>query len=205
LKTYCFILSHEGAGSHLLARILNSTKKVACLTDSHIAYAGPESLETLNYVIKNHPCINDDLPIYCDTLNHNTDLYYNNLFDFCKIIFLTRQPEPTLKAIATKNAYNYYRFRLRRLYEYSKKAKNSICITYDEIVNRQCFPLIESFLNIKDPISDYYEAWPTDGGELSEGKILRNIKQPNVYVPVIQSNKYERYLNAIRRNSGNFM
>jgi hypothetical protein len=110
---------------------------------------------------------------------------------------LLRKPEPTLKAISNKNAYDYYRFRLRKLYSYSKLAQNSICITYDDLINRSAFTLIEQFLGIKEPISNYYDPWSTDSGDLASGQIL-SIPNTDTFIP-LNSDKYERYLNAIRR------
>ena len=198
MKNYLFIATHVGAGGNLLSRVLNSTHKITAVS-TDIKYNHLDSLTLLDNTINYNLKLKNFAPIYCDVLKYNDSLYCKQVFDFCRFIFLIRPPQETMKWIYDKYSYNYYRFRLSRIYQYSKYAKNSICLTYDDIISRKAFPLIEDFLNIKYPISNYYEPFPEDTGILASGKI-QNVPSPEIYMPQL-SDKYEKYMNKIRKNS----
>lgn len=205
MKSYLFIMTHLGSGGTLLSRIINSTNKITAVTNTNIVYNNIQSLNNLNSFIK-YKELNQLSPIYSDKIVYNYSFYCNTFYNFAKYIFLIREPIDTIKHIISthkysfEGAYMYYKFRLKRLCEIAKYT-DSILVEYQDVITRKAFPLIEEYLNIKYPISSYYDIFPEDNmdDDLSKGIILQNTKSPNIDIPIIRNDKYLYYLKTLRK------
>jgi Intein splicing domain len=85
---------------------------------------------------------------YADVIVNNYQFACQALYKFCYFIYLLGNPNQTMheltKELSAEGAYNYYRFRLRRMYEMSFKTPKAICVTWENINN------IKEFLDLNE-------------------------------------------------------
>jgi hypothetical protein len=156
MKKVAFIVSHLGSGSNYLVNILNNNPR-CMIFNSNSMYEHPDSL---SWLFKNHKLKGFSGAIYGDHLLYNHSFSCKKLYDYCKFIYLIRPARQSLNEIyhtteySKKNIVNYYRYRLRRICEMAKKTKNSILLTYDELISNKNFGIIEDYLGLIHPLVD---------------------------------------------------
>ena len=163
MKNACFIVSHLGSGSDDLVKILNKNPQCSII-QSEIIYKNSLSLQKMFEI--DHPC-RDSSAIYGDHILYNMSISSKCFYDFCKFIYVIREPRPTLNYIVSnynyspENAKSYYCFRLRRIYEMFKKTKNSIFLNWEDLSNGSAFCLIEKYLDLNKKLDiklDYFKS-----------------------------------------------
>jgi hypothetical protein len=127
-----------------------------------------------------------------DILNFNQQLSTKSAYEYCKFIYVIREPEYVLNSLIKKDKMNfsfakrYYCFRLRRLYEMAKKTPEAIFLTWDDIKSKKKLELVENYLNIKEKIN-------LDNSLIS--KFSEDIDGSIPYSDLIKvENTYEKYL-----------
>lgn len=188
MKKVVFLISHLGSGSFDLLKILNKNPNCHIHT-SEIQYYHPEDLK---WIYENHKIKGYSSAIYGDHLLYNTFFYCKPLYKFCKFIYVVRSPRQTLNNILSKfnnqnKSVNYYKLRLRRIYEMARETKGAVFTTYDNLINYRSFPIIQSYLNLSEPL-DKDEFEQNDYNDFNENLI----KDAEVYY-----NKYFYLLNNL--------
>ncbi len=160
MKNIVFIVSHLGSGSQILSSGMNKNSRIQVFKTNKVYYH-PLSLE--NLTLSPHK-LRNSAAIYLDELLFNFSLCCNNIYEICKFIYLIREPHSTLSNISSyytyytpHYAYNYYRHRLRRIYEMAKKTPGAILLTWEDVLSRRGLSLIENYLKLKEPIQPIYE------------------------------------------------
>lgn len=163
MKNVCFIVSHLGSGSDDLVNILNKNPQCSII-QSEINYKNYLSLYKMFDI--DHPCRNASA-IYGDHILYNMSISSKCFYDFCKFIYVVREPRASLNYIvdnfrySPENAKKYYCFRLRRIYEMFKKTKNSIFLNWDDLDKKTTFDLIEKYLGLNKKLDiklDYFKS-----------------------------------------------
>lgn len=160
MNKFLFLVSHLGSGSDNFLNILNSNPRLD-IKNIGATYSHIEDFYSLREL--GHK-LNNVAAVYGDHLLHNTTFYFNSGGSFCKFIYFIRNAEPALNIILThgfdeKTAYAYYLFRLRRLYEMTRK-NPGLLITWQELADKTCLPAIKKYLNLNE--LDYSGELPTE-------------------------------------------
>jgi hypothetical protein len=91
------------------------------------------------------------------------------------------------KNYTEKDAWNYYRFRLRRICEMAKQTKNAILITHDELMDKsgKAFNLISNYLRLSEPLCH----------DIVEGEILNLETKNEIDLSLLEKTEdcYEKY------------
>lgn len=182
MKKVVFIVSHLGSGSDYLLRILNNNPRCMIFASNN-QYDHPNSLD---WMFKYHKLKNHSGAIYGDHLLFNQSFSCKILYNYCKFIYLIRPPRQSLVHIVRNyselGAFNYYRFRLRRICEMAKQTKNAIMITYDELISGKAFYLIKNYLKLAEDLDhDQIEFDSKNNYKLDESLCLA------------LENRYEKY------------
>lgn len=207
--TYTFIITHFGAGSTALCRILDQNSKVSALGSSELVYDHPTKLDELRRGWTKQAGRYIGVEHYIDRLLYNHQLTNKCFYDICNFIYLLREPTHALSHIM-ENGYkpeaaaDYYAFRLRRMCEMSLKTprEKSILITYDQLIDEtqreRKFRQIEEMLNLKTPLKSHFTPRSSDEGSLLEGRIVKYAEELDEQAPqrLINQSKlvYEKYL-----------
>jgi hypothetical protein len=204
--TYTFIITHFGAGSTMLCRLLDMNSNICCLGTTGLVYDSPVKLGELRRLWKKQS--SRTMPEHCiDRLFYNHQLSSKSFFDFCNFIYLVREPTHALSAameqgFAPEAAADYYAFRLRRMCEMAVKTRNGVLISYDQLVDEQKrprkFKQIEEMLNLRSPFTPYFKPLQGDRMSLQEGRIIKWAEELDEQAPlrIIDHSKvvYQRYL-----------
>jgi hypothetical protein len=81
-----------------------------------------------------------------------------NLYGICSFVYVIRSARASLNEILLDNKYkpecavNYYRFRLRRIYEMAKRTPGAAFVTWDDLASGSAFGTIEEYLGLKQPL-----------------------------------------------------
>ncbi len=144
-----FVVSHFGSGSSGLVAILNQNPKIS-VHCSEMMYQHPFNLENLTSL--EHKSTHPSMSLYGDHLLLNTDFACEKLYDMCKFIYIMGEPTTAiLDKYDEKNAFPYYSFRLRRIYEMAQRTPGAVFLTSDDI-NPSGFKLIEEYLELEQPL-----------------------------------------------------
>ena len=159
MKNMLFIVSHLGSGSNILFDWLDKNPKIQG-NRIPMYYSNPIDLEAITS--KPHKTDNT-AAIYMDELLFNYSFACPQLYNTCKFIYFIREARPTLNKIVStttslqikytpERACKYYKYRLRRMCEMSKRTPGAIFFTFDDLVAKRKLDLIEKYLNLKKPI-----------------------------------------------------
>ena len=187
---YTFIITHYGAGSTVLCRILDQNSKVSALGASGLIYDHPMKLNYLYRHWKKHDNRFIDVAHTVDKLVLNHQLASKSFYDICKFIYMIREPKLALPHIIEHGyspdmAAEYYAFRLRRMCEMSLKTPNAVILSYDQLLNEkriEKFKQIDTMLNLRSPLTPYFTPRKSDQKSLLEGKIIQNAEEPNIKI-----------------------
>jgi hypothetical protein len=156
LKNILFIVSHLGSGYESLIYSLNKNERID-IKSLQLSYAHPEVLE---YLYESGHKLDNSASFYGDLILFNKNFSCNAFYKFSKFIFFINSPLNSLNEIcktdklSEKEAFRYYSFRLRRIYEMAVNSNNNfVFITYDDLINKTKFSLIENYLNLKNKLS----------------------------------------------------
>lgn len=205
-RRFIFILSHMRSGSSLLTHLLNAHPQINGFGESHIYYMAQENLKTLllrNLWHLKKPILPQDYVL--DKILHDEIAPSFALPDNLRIIFLLRQPEPSIKSIirlfqdrpkmrmTEQQARDYYLNRLTSLENYSQQVSDStrkLTITYEQLLDQTqpVLNLLQTFLETEQPFSESYKTLSTTGvkgvGDSSKyiqaGRIVRQRESSNM-------------------------
>ena len=152
MRRVLFLASHHGSGSFYLVNLLNANERIEMRTE-HNTYLYPTDL---NFLTSHpHKC-RSSAAIYGDHLLYNINFQCKRLYKWCQFIYLVRGGKDSMTHLYTENneqaVYNYYCFRMRRIYEMAKHTPGSVFLIWNDLVSGKAFPLIEDFLSLKTPI-----------------------------------------------------
>ncbi len=154
MKKIIFIISHLGSGSSELVKSLNKNPRCVFYESKNV-YDHPDAFDLL---LRYHKLMNLSCAIYGDHILYNQSIVHDKFLEKLKFIYIIRSPKDALQSIHEnykynyKNAYNYYRFRLRRMCEMANKTKNFLFFTYDELFDKNNLNKINNYLNLIEPI-----------------------------------------------------
>jgi hypothetical protein len=167
MKKLIFVCSHLHSGSSDLCSILDENPKIQiCKNFEKQNYSNPLDIF---YVTSASHKTNNKSALYLDHLLFNYQLSMKAAYSYCKFIYVIRNPEPTINLLVTKdgmtaeNASRYYSYRLRRLYEMSKKTPGSVLLTWDDLQSGNYASILESYLSLNQPLVKDAEKFVTCG------------------------------------------
>ena len=159
MKRIVFLISHVGSDSDKLLQILNEKPRVQ-IVDKGGYYDHPKDLD--HFSTQSHK-MDGTAAIYGDHLLHNANFSCEALHSIGKFIYLIREAKPSLNENSVhprRSVENYYRFRLRRIYEMASKTPGAVFLTWDDIRTGKGFPLIEDYLGLKEPLIAREDLFP---------------------------------------------
>lgn len=150
MKKTLFVISHLESGSSFFVDHLNKNK-FFMISNNSMYYDSFESLEKL--VNKKHKMGDHPKSIYGDHLLYNFLFSCKRLYQISKFIYIISRPRRTLNLIIKNHleydqerAYNYYIFRIRRIYEMIKKTPDCVFLTYEDLqLGKYSFIIQEKF------------------------------------------------------------
>ncbi len=173
MKKVVFIVSHLGSKSEDLVEILNANSRIEIFFTQNM-YSYPLNLKHLT---ENDHKLNNAAAIYGDQLFYNNQFSCKALLKICKFIYVIRDSSSLFDIKLNINkAYDYYRFRLRRMCEMAK-ITGGILLTHQDILNNRKFKEIEGYLNLKEPLQPK----------------IRNLENVSKKIELAEL-KYEKYL-----------
>lgn len=151
MNNIVLICSHLESNSDNLVYNLNSGSKfqklnttyndVKCLT-----------LNKPNFEYRKRP------KVFFDHILYNYEFSCKELYKYINFIYVIGEPKKTLKNIVFKNiydektAFNYYCFRLRRMYEMARRSKDPLILFDEDLKNPEIYDTIQNKLKIKDKL-----------------------------------------------------
>lgn len=159
MKNILFIVSHLGSGYENLIHSLNKNERID-IKFLQLSYTHPEILD---YLYGDGHKLDNSASFYGDLIIFNKNFSCKAFYKFSKFIYFINSPQKTLNKICLynklneKEAFRYYSFRLRRIYEMACCTKGSIITTHDDLANSKNFNLIENYLNMKGNFSYYFK------------------------------------------------
>ncbi len=196
---YIFVLSHMRSGSSLLTHLLVSHPAICGFGETHIGYTSQRQFKELIYrvlfVLHRFPLAGNERYMLDKVLH---DAFFMPQYASLllarpvRVIFLLRRPQETLASLintlhySEQEATTYYCQRLATLEQFAQYVavqKPCIFITYTQLVEQTAavFSLLQTYLELDQPLSEYYTVFPTTGrpgvGDISPhiraGRILR--------------------------------
>jgi len=195
MKKIVLICSHEYSGSTALYEAMNGHTRI----QGYKVKNKYESPLNFYFLCKNPHKLTNKSAIFMDELFYNFQISTKAAYDYCRFIYVVRQPESVLGFMIANQtrkpsfAIRRYKYRLRRLYEMSKRTSGGILLTYDNLLEGRGTDLIDSYLGLKQPIV-------FNPSLLMPYKLQYNTDQiaPTVMDELRES--YERYLYLMRQN-----
>lgn len=154
MKKVLFLVSHFCSGSDQLYRDLNEHICIQGFEDSK--FNSYQTMLDVFYLTQNKHKLKNSARVYMDHLLYNNQFSCSESFKNCKFIFMVREPESSIeRMVASGNfdknyAVRYYAYRLRRICEMAKKARDYLFLTYSNFKNDKYQTEIKKFLGIKD-------------------------------------------------------
>lgn len=153
MKKIVLICSHLHSGSTELYNSLNNHPRIQGYHFS--AYSSP--LDLLKLTNQYHK-LNNRSSIYMDELLFNYNLSTSVAYKECKFIYVIREPEAVLNKLINDKikifyAIRYYSYRLRRIFEMSRRTPGAILLTWEDLIHNRGMNLIEDYLSLKEPIN----------------------------------------------------
>jgi hypothetical protein len=148
------ITSHLASGSSELIKILNKNERIQ-VSESNIIYEGISDLESLK---SNKHKLNNSAAIFGDHILFNINFSNKSLYSCLKFIYCIRSGTDTMNELISKYHYtpetgfNYYCFRLRRLYEMAHQTPGAVFLTWNNLADGKGLDLIDQYLELKEPL-----------------------------------------------------
>lgn len=183
LKNILFVVSHLGSGYENLIYSLNKNERID-IKFLQLSYTHPE---VLDYLYNAGHKLDNSASFYGDLILFNKNFSCKAFYKFAKFIYFIHSPYQTLNRICLLNklseneAFKYYSFRLRRIYEMATYTKDAIITSHDDLINNKNYELIENYLNLKNKFSYNFSE------EQIENKISPSLMKK-------ANDCYERYL-----------
>lgn len=195
MKKIVLICSHEYSGSTALYEAMNTHTRIQGYKIKN-KYENPLNFY---FLCKNPHKLTNKSAIYMDELLYNYQLSTKTAYDYCRFIYVIRKPESVMGYMVANDkkkasfAIRYYNYRLRRLYEMSKRTTGAILLTYDDLLENRCIDQIDSYLGLKQPII-------FNPSLLLPYQRVFNLQQITPTVIDDLNDTYERYLFLMRQN-----
>ena len=159
LHKQIIIATHLGSGGSMLLDMITANRRIAKLNRSPgQVFAEPPTVFRFQTETKEHYPL---AKMFVDEVVYNYEVLSPSLYSICDFVFLIREPEGAISSIVEKQQYTpeaalrYYCFRLRRLSEMAKKTARKLVITWDELIDKSCFPGLKKFIGLKELTSMY--------------------------------------------------
>lgn len=186
MRKALFLMSHLGSGYETLVNILIQDPRI----DSYITeqiYDHPEKLSSLTKSIHRQ---DNAFSIYLDVLLYNHSMTCKPLCKTENFVFFIREPSSSIREILERHpnysldtATRYYCYRLRGIYEYSRRVAGSIVLTLDDLREKNLRGL-ENYLGLKSKF------------------VVGPIVESSEHLEIAEAqDSYERYLRHIREKS----
>lgn len=153
MKKVVLICSHLHSGSRYLYESLNNHSQIQGY--NYPVYSS--ALDLIRLTDQRHK-LNNRSSVYMDELLFNYNLSTDVAYKECKFIYVIREPISVLNKLALINkmkpifGLRYYSYRLRRLFEMSKRTPGSILLTWDDLISNRGIDLIEKYIGVKESI-----------------------------------------------------
>jgi hypothetical protein len=148
-----FIMSHLGSGSTDLFDILQAHPRIDGFRTG-MCYDHADKLFSL---MENIHKRDNSTAIYMDELLFNTSFASRHLCPYCKFIYLIREPKASLNLMLRHHpeynlttAARYYCYRMRGIYEYFRRTRDAVFMTWDDIPKN--LEAIRVYLGLKEPL-----------------------------------------------------
>jgi hypothetical protein len=158
MKKIIIINSHEGSGSQALYYSMINHPSIHGCKEVNKENGYITDLDTLRVLSKKHKSKNK-IQFFLDEINHNHLLSPNLNFKKLFIISFIRNPLESIEVICSsrniepKFALRHYEFRLNRIYQISKKAKESFFLTFNDLSNEEKIYNLEKKLDLRSKIN----------------------------------------------------
>ena len=149
--SFLFVATHLYAGGSILIDCMSENERIkSCGHTGFIYHSPPDLISLKERINKSKPTSGIT---YVDELVYNSQIASKHFYNYCKWIYLIREPESTLKYLVKKytpeNAEKYYSFRLRRLCEMAVRTPDALILHYEDIFNGNAIWCIEKYLDLK--------------------------------------------------------
>lgn len=191
MKKVLFICSHLFSGSSVLYDQLNLHTRIQGFKNNNFnRYEVVQNIFSLT--TQNHK-LDSKAAVFMDELLLNHQFTCATLYDYCKFIYVIRNPVQTINLIIGKNkikseyAIRYYNFRMRRICEMAKTTKGAVLLTFDDLLLGKGLNVIEDYLKIPTKITFN----PLLLNDLQKGSTV-DLLEPSLRLEV--EDRFERYL-----------
>ncbi len=153
MKKVVLICSHLHSGSRELYNSMNNHSQIQGY--NHSVYSSP--LDFLKLTDQYHK-LNNRSAVYMDELLFNYSLSTKVAYNECNFIYVIREPISVLNKLVLINkmkpifGLRYYTYRLRRLYEMSKRTPGAILLTWEDLIANRGIDLLEKYIGLKESI-----------------------------------------------------
>jgi hypothetical protein len=177
MKRVLLLVSHTGSGSNALVNVLNHNPRIQ-FHNTDLVYKHPEVLDILT--ANPHKC-NTTAATWAEEILYNYQFSCKPLYKMCKFIYLVRDAK-----YLGANDFLYYCYRLRRICEMARQTPGSFLMTWEDLSTERCFPMLEKFLCLRQP--------------LERGLIMKDASKGllNPHLVDQAQKTYERYLHFLR-------
>ena len=154
MRKVLFLISHLFSGSSFLFDSLEQNPKIQGFRTNMI-YDDPGKLLQLT---KLKHKLNNRAAIYLEEVLFNHVITCKDLYNYCKFIYVIREPEPVLNALVGFKTYpancavRHYCYRLRRICEMAKRTPGAVFLTWEDLKLGRGDSLIENYLDLKETL-----------------------------------------------------
>lgn len=174
---YLFVATHLGSGAEILCDSLDKhplvKKSSVTLFRSGLDLAKMKS---------------DKAKIFYERIDYNYQIASKYIYSEAKFIIVVRDPLTCMSGLVEMYgehaAERYYLFRLRRLYETTRKAKNFLVVSFKDLKGDLIYEKITKFLGLKEEL--------INTSEIHDGEIYRGENSS------LLQKKYNEYLSRIK-------
>lgn len=147
-------MSHLGSGSSDLFDILQSHPRI----DGFRTGMSYDHVDKLIALTQNIHKRDNASAIFMDELLFNTSFASRHIHQYCKFVYLVREPKASLSLIHSQypeykqTAERYYCYRLRGLYEYMRRTPDAIFMLWEDLKMGHLEP-IQEYLGLKEALT----------------------------------------------------
>ena len=185
MKKVLFLSSHLGSESDQLYVAFCDLLSIQGYIKENVY----KSMQDIYFLTERKHKLKTSARIYMDHLLFNYQFSCKQAYENCKFIFIVREPEETIEFLVSNKLYNkkdaisYYLYRIRRICEMAKNAKEGLFLTHTNLKNGKGIQEIKDYLNIKERFNFVFENIENKNKNILTYKEIENLNQV-----------YEKYL-----------